>query len=173
MTNPSWAARSVYPFPSIPSCKIALALKRSVAAHRFLNKICFNEGYLSSPKVCRSNLETPCIYMLRRHIILLIAIRSSDGDVKPGGPLGAFREEQAMSRTGFHLLPSFHHHHPTFHNTITLHKQLHIQSPYPQLPTVHFTDTRPTRNVVCSSGAWFENRSTQRHLSALRGTQSA
>ena len=37
-------------------------------------------------------------YMLRKHIILLIAIRPSDGDVKPGGPLGAFREEQAMSR---------------------------------------------------------------------------
>ena len=32
-----------------------------VAAHRFRNKICFNEGYLSGPKVCRSNLETPCI----------------------------------------------------------------------------------------------------------------
>ena len=26
------------------------------------------------------------------------AIRPSDGDVKPGGPLGAFRGEQAMSR---------------------------------------------------------------------------
>ena len=38
------------------------------------------------------------VYMLRRHIVLLIAIRPSDGDVKPGGPLGAFREEQAMSR---------------------------------------------------------------------------
>ena len=36
--------------------------------------------------------------MLRRHIILLIAIRPSDGDVKPGSPLGAFREEQAMSQ---------------------------------------------------------------------------
>ena len=32
--------------------KVPLALKRSVAAHRFLNKICFNEGYLSGPKVC-------------------------------------------------------------------------------------------------------------------------
>ena len=31
-------------------------------------------------------------------IILLIAIRPSDGDIKPGGPLGAFREEQAMSQ---------------------------------------------------------------------------
>ena len=36
--------------------------------------------------------------MLRRHIVLFIAIRPSDGDVKPGGPLGAFREEQAMSQ---------------------------------------------------------------------------
>ena len=29
---------------------------------------------------------------------MLIAIRPSGEDVKPGGPLGAFREEQAMSR---------------------------------------------------------------------------
>ena len=36
--------------------------------------------------------------MLRRHIILFIAIRPSDGDVKPGGSLGAFWEEQAMSQ---------------------------------------------------------------------------
>ena len=38
------------------------------------------------------------VCMLRRHIVLLIAIRPSDGDIKPGGPLCAFREEQAMSR---------------------------------------------------------------------------
>ena len=36
--------------------------------------------------------------MLRRHIVLLIVICLSDGDVKPGGPLDAFREEHAMSR---------------------------------------------------------------------------
>ena len=36
--------------------------------------------------------------MLRRHIVLFIAICPSDGNVNPGGPLGAFREEQAMSR---------------------------------------------------------------------------
>ena len=35
---------------------------------------------------------------VRRHRVLLIEIRPSDGDVKPGGPLGAFRDEQAMSR---------------------------------------------------------------------------
>ena len=38
------------------------------------------------------------VYMLRRHIVLLIAIHLFVGDVKPGGLLGAFREEQAMSR---------------------------------------------------------------------------
>ena len=44
-------------------------------------------------------IPTPsAVRMLRRHIVLLIAIRPSDGDVKPGGLLGAFREEQAMSR---------------------------------------------------------------------------
>ena len=36
--------------------------------------------------------------MLRRQLVLLIAIRPSDGDVKPNGPLGALREEQAMRR---------------------------------------------------------------------------
>ena len=61
MANISWTEKSVYPLPSIPSCNIPLALNRSVPVHRFLNKICFNEGYLSGPKVCRSNLETPCI----------------------------------------------------------------------------------------------------------------
>ena len=40
------------------------------------------------------------LLMLRRHIVFipLIAIRPLDGDVKPGGPLGAFREDQAISR---------------------------------------------------------------------------
>ena len=38
---------------------------------------------------------------------------TSDGDVKPGGPLGAFREEQAMSR---HRVSPSPHHHLTQHN---------------------------------------------------------
>ena len=42
--------------------------------------------------------------MLRRHIILFIAISPSDGDVKPGGPLGAFRQELPMGR--HRVLPS-------------------------------------------------------------------
>ena len=32
-------------------------------------------------------------------------------------------------------------------------EQLHKQSPEPQLSAVHYTDTRPARNVICSSGA--------------------
>ena len=82
--------------------------------------------------------------MLRRHIVLLIAIRPWDGDVKPSGPLGAFREEQAMSRhrvstfsLPFIIIP--HSTTQTATHTVTL---------KPQLPTVHYTDTRPTRNVV-------------------------
>ena len=57
------------------------------------------------------------VYMLRRYIVLLIAIRPSDGDVKPGGPLGAFREEQAPGFT--FSLPFIIIIVP--HNTITLH----------------------------------------------------
>ena len=51
--------------------------------------------------------------------LLLIAIRPSDGDVKPGGPLGAFLEEQAMSRHWVSPSPFHHHHHSTQHNYTT------------------------------------------------------
>ena len=91
--------------------------------------------------------------MLRRHIVLLTEIRPSDGDVKPGGPLGLFEKRRLWAGTGFHLLPSFHYH----HHTITLHKHLHIQPTSPQLLPVHYTDIRPTHNVVCPNGAWIEN----------------
>ena len=88
--------------------------------------------------------------MLRRNIVLSIAIRPSDGDIKPGGPLGAFR-----AGTGFHLLSSFHHHHLLQHNYST---QSYPYS-HPNLNFLqHYTDTLPTRNVVCPRGAWFENR---------------
>ena len=38
------------------------------------------------------------VCMLRRHIVLLIAIHPSGGYFKPGGTLSVFREEKAMSR---------------------------------------------------------------------------
>ena len=88
---------------------------------------------------------------------MLIAIRPSDGDDKPGGPLGAFRDEQAMSRHRVSPSPILSSHTPQ-HNYIILHKQLHVQLPELQLPTVHYTDTRPTSNVVCRSGARFKSR---------------
>ena len=70
--------------------------------------------------------------MLRRHIVLLIAIRLLDGDVKLGGPLGAFQEEQAMRR--------------------------HLVSPSPFLSSSSSSHTCPTCNVVCPSSTWIENR---------------
>ena len=81
-------------------------------------------------------------------------IMSSDGDVKPGGPLGAFREEQAMSR--HRVSPS------AFLSSSSHTTQLHYINNYtyshPNLNFLNYTDTHPTRNVVCPSGAWFENR---------------
>ena len=54
--------------------------------------------YTFSSLDCAGTSQAWIKIMLRRHIVLLIAIRPSDGDVKLGGPLGAFREEQGMSR---------------------------------------------------------------------------
>ena len=65
------------------------------------------------------------VYTLRRHIVLLIAIRPLDGNVKPGGPPWCFSR-----RAGYELAPGFTFSLPYIiipHNTITLHKQLHIQ----------------------------------------------
>ena len=59
------------------------------------------------------------VYMLRRHIILLIAIRPPDGDVKPGRPLGAFRED-AMSRHRVSASPFLSSSHTPQHNYTTL-----------------------------------------------------
>ena len=46
--------------------KVPQALKRSVAAHR-LTKYASTKVYLSDPKVCRSNLETPYTWSL--HVV--------------------------------------------------------------------------------------------------------
>ena len=62
--------------------------------------------------------------MLRRHLILLIGIRPSDTDVKLLGPLGAFREEQAMSRHRVSPSP-FLSSSSSFHTT-----QLHYTNSY-------------------------------------------
>ena len=60
--------------------------------------------------------------MLRRRIVLLIAIPPSDEDVNSGGPLGAFSR-----RAGYEPAPGFTFSLPFIisHNTTTQHKQLH------------------------------------------------
>ena len=93
--------------------------------------------------------------MLRRHIVLLIAIRPSDGDVKPGGPLGTFRDEQAMSRHRVSPSPFLS---LSSHTTQTLYTNCYTYSHHNLNFLQHYTDTLSTRNVVCPRGAWFENR---------------
>ena len=68
--------------------------------------------------------------MLRRLIVLLIAIRPSDGDVKPGSgsPLGAYRQVRLCAGFGFHLLPSLHRHatYNKHYKTITQYNHLNL-----------------------------------------------
>ena len=66
-------------------------------------------------------------------------------------PLELFEKSRLWTGTGFHFLPSFHHH-PSQHN-YTTHTVTLTSTCY-----VHYTDTHPTCNVVCPSGAWFKNR---------------
>ena len=83
--------------------------------------------------------------MLRRHIVLLIAIRPPDEDIKPGCPLGAFREEQTMSQHRVSPSPilSSSSHTPQSHYTNS-YTYRHPNFNFLQ----HCTDTLPTRNVV-------------------------
>ena len=73
------------------------------------------------------------------------------GMLNLAAPFVLFEKSRLWASTGFHLLPSFHH--PTQHN-YTTHTVI-----LTSLPPVHYTDTCPTRNVVCPSGVWIENRS--------------
>ena len=108
--------------------------------------------------------------MLRRHIVLLIAISPSDGDVKAGGPLVAFREEQAMSR--HRVSPSL------FLSSSSQTTQLHYTNSYtyshPNLNFLQYTIQVLVSHVMRSAQAMHELKidHTQRHLSTLRGTQN-
>ena len=111
------------------------------------------------------------VRMLRRHIVLLIAIRPSDGDVKPGGPLGAFREEQAMSRHRISPSPFLS---SSFHTT-----QLHYTNSNTYSHSNHnflqYTIQILLPRVIWSAQAVRDSKidHTQRHLSAMRGTRTA
>ena len=87
--------------------------------------------------------------MLRRYIVLLIAIRTSDGDAKPGGLLGAFREEQVMSQHWVSPSPFLS---PSSHTT-----QLHYTNSYtyshPNLNFLQYTIQILVPNVMWSAQA--------------------
>ena len=90
--------------------------------------------------------------MLRRHIVLMIVICPLDGYIKPGGPLGAFWEQQAMSRHQVSPSPFL----SSFHTTQTVtHTVTLTSTSYSR----QYRYSYPTCNVVCPSGVWFENRS--------------
>ena len=90
--------------------------------------------------------------MLRRHIALLIVIRLSDGDVKCGGPLGAFSR-----RAGYEPAPGF-----TFSLPIIIipNNTNSYTYSHPNLNFLQYTIQILilTRNAVCPSCAWIENR---------------
>ena len=83
--------------------------------------------------------------MLRRHIELLIAIRPSDRNVKHGGPLGAFREEQAMSR---HRVS-----HSPFLSSSSDTPQLHYTYSHPNLNFLMYTIQILVPHVMWSAQA--------------------
>ena len=92
------------------------------------------------------------------------------GTLNPGGPLGTFREEQAMSR---HRVPPSPFPSSSSHTT-----QLHYANSYtyshPNLNFLQYTLQILVPHVMCSAQAVRELKiyHAQRHLSALRGTRS-
>ena len=81
---------------------------------------------------------------------MLIVIRPSDGDVKPGGPLGAFREEQAMSRHQISLSPFLE---SSSHTT-----QLHYTYSHPNLNFLQYTIQILVPQVMWSAQAVCESK---------------
>ena len=97
-------------------------------------------------------------------------IRPSAEDVKPGGPLGAFREEQVMSR--HRVSPS------PFLSSSSHTTQLHYTNSYtyshPILNFLQYTIQILVPHVMWSAQAvrYWKIDHTKRHLYALCGTRS-
>ena len=102
--------------------------------------------------------------------LLLITIRPSVGDVKTGGPLGVFREEQAMS--WHRVSPSF------FLSSPSLATQLHYPNNYtyshPNLNFLQYTIQILVPQLMWSAQPVRDSKidHIQRHLSALRGPEA-
>ena len=120
---------------------------------------------------CLVQVPNPsAVCMLRRHIVLFIEIRPSDGDIKLRGPLGAFQEEQAMSR--HRVSPS------PFLSSSSQTTQLHYTNSYtyshPNLNFLQYTIQILIPHIMRSAQAVHDSKidHTQCHLSALHGTRS-
>ena len=114
----------------------------------------------------------PLMYsMLRGHIVMSIAIRSSDEEVKPDDPLGAFREEQAMSRHRVSPSPFL----SSSSHTTQLHYTNSYTYIYPKLNFLQYTIQILVPHVMWSAQVVRDLKidHTQLHLSVLRGTRSA
>ena len=90
--------------------------------------------------------------------LLLTAIRPSDGDVKPGGPLCAFHEEQAMTRHQVSPSPFHSSSSRTPQHNYTTQRATHTVTLTSTFSSTLYRYSSHTRNVVCPNGAWFENR---------------
>ena len=104
------------------------------------------------------------------HIVLLIAICPSDGDVKPGGPLGAFRQEQAMSRprvspspflssssrtTQLHYTNSYTYSHPNLSFLQTFRHFTYVTTHSPTLPSLYLRHSSFSSPSVASPTSQF------------------
>ena len=164
------AVRRSPPTAGVPNSSLGHSMWVSWWTKRSLSRF-FSGFLLFSPatNIIPSFLHTHLIHFVSFHcIVLLIAIRPSDGDVKPGGPLGAFREAHAMSRVA--PSPSLS---ASSHTT-----QLHYTNSYtyshPNLNFLQYIIQILVPHVMWSAQAVRELKidHTQRHLSAFRGTRS-
>ena len=91
------------------------------------------------------------------------------GTLSLAASLVLFEKNRLWVGTGFHLLPSFPHHLAQHdYTTQTVTHTVTLTSTFSS--TLYYTDTHPTRNVVCPRVAWFKNR--QHLMPSLRGTRS-
>ena len=117
--------------------------------------------------------NSSAVYNVEKAYSTVDSDSSSDGDVKPDGPLGAFREEQAMSWHRVSPSPFLSSSSSSSHTT-----QLHYTNSYtyshPNVNFLQYTIHILVPHVMWSAQAVRELKidHTQRHVSALRGIRS-
>ena len=104
------------------------------------------------------------------HIVMLIAIRPSDGDVNSWWPLGAFREEQTMSQHRVSPSPFLS---SSSHTTQLLYTNSYTYS-HPNLNFLQYTIQILIPHIMWSAQVVHDSKidHTQCHLFALHGTEA-